>query len=186
MLNDTQLNSPVFPEMQRHRGWLFVVGLILLVLGIVGLSMELMLTLVSMYFFAAFLLVSSLSHFADAFKYKGAKGILWQVFIALLYLFAALVILYDPLLASTMITALLAWLLIVIGISRIIMAFSVKGSGGWGFILFAGICSLILGILILLHWPMSGLWVIGMFIAIDLIVSGWTYIFIALSMRSAK
>jgi uncharacterized membrane protein HdeD (DUF308 family) len=103
--------------------------------------------------------------------------------IAFLYILASLVVLYDPLLASTLITALLAWLLIIIGISRISMAFYLKDTIGWGWILFAGITSLILGLLILMQWPISGLWVIGMFIAIDLIVSGWTYILMALSLR---
>ncbi|RUR09802.1 HdeD family acid-resistance protein [Legionella sp. km772] len=185
MTNDKQINTPSPSPIQRHKGWLLGFGIVLLILGFIGLGMEFMLTLASMYFFAALLLISSLSHFADAFKYKGFKGILWQIFIALLYLLASLVIVYDPLLASTMITALLAWLLIIIGISRIIMAFYLKETPGWGYILFAGLCSLILGLLIFMQWPISGLWVIGMFIAIDLIISGWTYIFMAFSIRSA-
>ncbi len=181
-----QVQPPEFELMQRHKGWLLFLGIVLLLLGIIGLSMEFMLTLVSMYFFAALLIVASLSHFADAFHYKGLKGILWQILIALLYLFAAIVIVYDPLLASTVLTAILAWLLIIIGVSRIVMAFYVKNTNGWGWIFFAGLCSLILGLLILLQWPISGLWVIGMFIAIDLIVIGWTYLFIALSLDSSS
>lgn len=186
MTKDKQLNIPGLAEMQRHKGWLLGFGILLFVLGIIGLSMEFMLTLASMYFFAALLIISSVSHFADAFKYKGVKGVLWQILIALLYLLAGIVIVYDPLLASAMITALLAWLLIIIGVSRITMAFYLKNTSGWVWILFAGLCSFILGLLILIQWPISGLWVIGMFIAIDLLVSGWTYIFMALSLPSSK
>ena len=180
------IDVPANQNFQRHKGWLLGIGVLLLVLGCIGLGMEIALTIVSMYFFAALLMISGLSHLADAFKYKKWKGAVWQILIAILYLFAAGIVVYDPLLASAVITAFLAWTLIVIGVMRIIMSFSIKESKGWGWILFAGIISLILGILILIQWPMSGLWVIGMFIAIDLIVSGWTYIFLAISLYSAK
>lgn len=182
----SNLDTGIVPEMtvlQRHKGWLMCIGIILFVLGCIGLSMEFLLTVVSMYFFAALLIVSGVSHLADAFKYKRVKGALWQVLIAIFYIAAGIIVLKDPLLASAVLTALLAWLLIFIGGSRIGMAFYLKGTNGWGWILFAGIASLILGILILLQWPVSALWVIGMFIAIDLIISGWTYILLALSIK---
>jgi uncharacterized membrane protein HdeD (DUF308 family) len=179
-------NIAVGDSLQRHWGWLLGLGILLLILGCIGLGMDIALTIVSMYFFAALLMVSGLSHFADAFKYKRWKGAIWQILVAILYLVAAGIILYDPILASTIITALLAWVLIVIGVTRIAMSMSLKDNKGWGWIFFAGITSLILGILILLQWPTSGLWVIGMFIAIDMIVSGWTYIFMAIAARAAK
>ncbi|HHF7374080.1 HdeD family acid-resistance protein [Legionella bozemanae] len=172
--------------MQRHWGWFLGFGILLLIFGIIGLGMDIFLTIVSMYFFAALLMISGLSHFADAFKHKEWKGTVWQILVAILYLIGAGIVLYDPLLASTIITALLAWTLIVIGVVRISMSVSLRNTKGWVWILFAGICSLILGILILLHWPISGLWVIGLFIAIDMIISGWTYIFIAISLRRTK
>jgi uncharacterized membrane protein HdeD (DUF308 family) len=37
--------------------------------------------------------------------------------------------------------------------------------------------------MILARWPVSGLWVIGLFVAIEMIFGGWTYIFIALGAR---
>jgi uncharacterized membrane protein HdeD (DUF308 family) len=186
MIKTQDVALPKIRSLQRHWGWLLGLGIILLVLGLIGLGMEIALTIVSMYFFSALLLISGFSHLADAFKYKKWKGAVWQILIALLYLVGASVVLYDPLLASTIITGLLAWVLIIIGVSRIALSFSVRDTNGWGWILFSGITSLILGILILLQWPISGLWVIGMFIAIDMIVSGWTYIFIAISLRAAK
>ena len=166
-------------------GWLLGLGILFVFLGCIGLGMEIGLTLVSMYFFAALLLISSVSHMVDVFKHQEWKGVVWQALIAVLYLAGACAVFYDPFLASAVITAILAGVLIVIGITRITMAMSLKDSTGWGWLMIAGITALILGILILMQWPVSGLWVIGMFIAIDMIVNGWTYIFIALAVRSA-
>ncbi|MCW8470166.1 DUF308 domain-containing protein [Fluoribacter gormanii] len=183
MATTNELYTP--STLRRNWGWLLGLGILLVFLGCIGLSMVIGLTLVSMYFFAALLIISAISHFIDIFKHRDWKGIFWQTIIAVLYLIGAGVVLYDPFLASTLITALLAGVLIVIGITRIILAFSLKDSKGWGWLLFAGIIAIILGVLIIMQWPVSGLWVIGMFIAIDMIVNGWTYIFIALSVRAS-
>lgn len=170
----------------RHNwGWLLGLGILLVFLGCIGLSMVIGLTLVSMYFFAVLLIISSISHFIDIFKHKDWKGIFSQAIIAFLYLIGAVIVLFDPFLASTLITVLLGAVLIIIGITRIILALSLKDSKGWGWFLFAGITAIILGFLILMQWPISGLWVIGMFIAIDMIINGWTYIFIALGVRAS-
>lgn len=171
--------------LKRNWGWILGLGILFLFLGFVGLGMVVGLTLVSMYFFGFLLIVSSITHVVDVFKHKEWKGIIWQALIAVLYLAAACLVLYDPFLASTLITAILASVLIIIGFTRFIMAIALRDSKGWGWLMLAGMTAIILGCLILAQWPVSGLWVIGLFIAIEMIVNGWTYIFIALSLRAS-
>jgi uncharacterized membrane protein HdeD (DUF308 family) len=48
-----------------------------------------------------------------------------------------------------------------------------------------GIITIILGALVLAQWPASGLWVIGLFIGIDLIFYGLAWIALALGLRTA-
>lgn len=170
----------------RNWGWILGFGILSVILGCIGLSMLVGLTLVSMYFFSFLLLIAGITHIVDVFKHKEWRGVVWHAFIAVLYLAAAGVVLYDPFLASTLITGLLAGILIIIGLTRLVMAATLKKEKGWGWLVLAGLCTLILGILILAQWPVSGLWVIGLFIAIELIVSGWSYIFIAFSLRNIQ
>ncbi|CZG74109.1 TPA: HdeD family acid-resistance protein [Legionella pneumophila subsp. pneumophila] len=186
MANSQEFYQPPVDELKRNWGWILGFGIFFLILGCVGLGMVVGLTLVSMFFFGALLIVGGISHIIDVFKYKEWKGMIWQALIAVLYIAAGCIVLYDPFLASTLITAFLAAVLIVIGLTRMIMAFALKDSKGWGWLLLAGITAMILGILILMQWPVSGLWIIGLFIAIELIVTGWTYIFIAISVKTAK
>lgn len=184
MVKEKEITPPIVGQLQRNWGWILGLGILFLILGFIGLGMVVGLTLVSMIFFAALLFIAGLTQFIDVFKHKEWKGIIWQSLIAVLYITAACVVFYDPFLASTLITAMLAGVLIVIGLTRIFMAFALKDSKSWFWLLLAGITAIILGILILLQWPMSGLWVIGLFIAIEMIVTGWTYIFIALSLKA--
>lgn len=55
----------------------------------------------------------------------------------------------------------------------------------WGWPLISGLVSVLLGGMILAQWPQSGLWIIGLFIAIELLLNGWSYLFIALAARTA-
>jgi len=48
-----------------------------------------------------------------------------------------------------------------------------------------GIAAIVLGALIAADWPGSSFFVIGLFIAIELIVNGWTMIALALAARAA-
>lgn len=170
-------------RIQKTWRWLFMLGILFIILGSIGLGMSIGLTFVSMLFLGLLLLLAGLSQGIHAFTSSHWKETAWHIIIALLYLTGGGLIIYDPFLASTIITALLASVLILMGIIRLLIAFSFQHEKGWGWFLLSGLSALILGILILIQWPWSGLWVIGLFIAIELIISGWTYLFLALSLR---
>ena len=79
----------------------------------------------------------------------------------------------------------LAMYLIFSGISEAIMAFQVKPNAGWGWALFSGIMSVILGAMIWSQFPLSGAWAIGILIGARLIFSGWTLFMFGMTARSA-
>ena len=51
----------------------------------------------------------------------------------------------------------------------------------WGWMLLSGFVSLALGFMIEIQWPYSGLVAIGLFIGIDLISSGASYVLLSLA-----
>ena len=185
MSNVNLMLNEVPPSLKRNWGWLCALGIFFVFLGCIGLGMVVGLTLVSVLFLGVLLIIGGLSQMIDVFRSKQWKGAIWHALIAFLYIFAGCIIMYDPILASTIITALLAWVLIFIGITRFIMALVLRHGIGWAWPLVAGLTAFILGVLILLQWPYSGLWVIGLFIAIEMMVNGWTYIFMSLAIRRA-
>ena len=176
---------PLSADLQRNWGWLLGLGVTLLILGCIGLGMTVGLTLVSMFFLGILFIIAGFAQIADVFKSHHWKGIVAHALIAILYILGGALVIYDPVLASAVVTALLAWMFIIIGITRLIMAIVLRHASGWGWLLFGGLMAIVLGVLILMQWPYSALWIIGMFIAIELIVNGWTYIFMSLGMRRA-
>lgn len=172
--------------LKRNWTWLLALGILFVILGGIGLSMVVGLTILSMFFFGILLITAGACQIIDAFKCHHWKGAFWHVMVAVLYIAGGALVIYDPLLASSLITAMLAGVLILMGLTRIMMAFSMKSSSAWGWIFIAGLLALVLGIMILTHWPVSGLWVIGLFLAIEIMMTGWTYIFLAFALRSGK
>ncbi len=171
-------------KLKRSWGWLLALGILFVILGTIGLSVTGGITLFSMYFFAVFLFIAGFSQLADACYSRGWQGIIWHLLVAILYMVAAALISYDPLLASTFITAVLAWVFIFMGLSRLFLSFNLYRAPGWGWFLVSSIAAILLGVLILVQWPFSGYWFIGLMIAIELIISGWTYILIAIALRN--
>lgn len=170
-------------EIKRNWGWLLVLGIVFVILGTIGLGMTIGLTLVSMVFFGVLLCIAGISQLLDVAHCTRWQGMVWHAVIAILYLLVGALVIYDPMLASTVITAMIAAVLIIIGVTRFLMAITLRHTQGWGWLLFAGIIAVLLGVLILMQWPLSGLWIIGLFIAIEMLVNGWTYIFMALALR---
>lgn len=170
-------------DLGTHWGWLFGLGVFLIILGCLGLKTVVGLTFASMIFLGVLLVIAGFTQLLDVFKCKRWEPAFWYGLISLLYIFGGGLIIYDPFLASALITIMLASILMVIGLSRLMMAFSSKNIAGWGWLTFAGLIAILLGAMIMLQWPISGLWVIGLFIAIQLIIDGWSYLFISLALR---
>jgi uncharacterized membrane protein HdeD (DUF308 family) len=174
---------PMLGDLVHNWGWLLAQGILLVVLGTIGLGIVIWLTLASVFIFGVFLVIGGGFQIFQTFKCKGWESILWHGVIAVLYVLAGISILADPLAASTLFTLLLAGALVGIGVVRLIMAFQLRGLKYWFWPLIGGFAAIVLGVMIRARWPVSGLWVIGLFVAIEKIFSGWSYIFIALGAK---
>jgi uncharacterized membrane protein HdeD (DUF308 family) len=180
------LPHPLFGQLSRHWKWLLAVGILSVILGTVGLGMTWLLTLASVVYFGVLLIVIGVAQLLQTFKSAGWKSTFLQILIGLLYLAAGIMVVSRPLLASLTLTWALGFALIVVGVMRIVVGVQHRGTSGWGGGVVGGIITLLLGLLILARWPSDALWVIGLFLAIELIVNGYTQILVALAARRAR
>jgi uncharacterized membrane protein HdeD (DUF308 family) len=184
--DDNLIISRAFPKgLQQNWGWIFALGIAFVILGVIGLGMTVFLTLVTVLYFGILILIAGVIQLVNAFRSKESTNIAFHLLVALFYGLAGVLIITHPKLASAFFTAVLAFLLIFQGALKIYWGFQLKEAvRSWFWPLLSGILSLLLGLIILAHWPISGLWVIGLFIAIEMIFQGWTYIMLALAARS--
>jgi len=182
----TLVPDAMFGALKQNWGWLLALGLISIVLGTAGFYMTFAFTLTSVLIFGYLLLVGGVLQLVHAATCKGWKSVLWHVLIALLYIAAGIDIIADPVRASAVLTLILAGILIAVGLSRIVMGFQLRSAvDGWYWSVLSGLISIVLGGMIIAQWPESGLWVIGLFVAIELLFNGWSMIFVALAARKA-
>ena len=179
------LEAEAMNEISKKWGWFLAIGIILVILGTIGIGATFALTLTTVTFFGFLILIGGGFQLIDAFRHRG-WSLVGNILIALLYGAVGYTMITNPMLASATLTLFIAWALIAIGIIRIIVAFRIKGAPGWIWTLIGGIAAIVLGIMILNKWPESGLWVIGMFVAIELIFNGWGLIMLGLAAKKMR
>jgi uncharacterized membrane protein HdeD (DUF308 family) len=104
---------------------------------------------------------------------------------AVLFGVTGFLIVTRPVLSAEVATMLMAVFFLVSGLFQLVGSIWVT-LPGWGWQAVDGIITVVLGILVLAQWPASGLWVIGLFIGIDLIFYGAAWIGLALGLRAGS
>ena len=169
-------------ELHRHQGWFFALGIALIVLGLLALSSTTVTTFASVMFLGWLLFIGGIVQTIHALWLKTWSGFFLSVVLGILNLVAGALILIKPTVGVLSVTLLLAGFFIASGIIRIIAAL-VTRPRHWAWLLLNGIITLTLGILVGLQWPSSSLWVIGLFVGIDLVLSGWSLIALAMATK---
>ena len=170
------------PEMIRNWGWFLAFGIVLMVLGIVAVVRSTTATIASMVFFGWLLVVSSVIQFVEAFMVGRWEGFFLHLLIAILFGIVGLLMVVRPVISAEALTFLMSVFFLLGGLYQLIAAVWTH-LPGWGWHALNGIIAAVMGVLILAQWPVSGLWVIGLFVGIDLIFYGWAWIALALDLR---
>jgi len=178
------LRSVDFPVLEKNWGWFLALGVGLVVLGLVALGLTFAMTILSVMYFGVLLLVGGGLEVAHAFATQRWSGFFLQLLLGLFYLVAGGTMLTEPLAASLVLTLVLGLSILFTGVSRIALALSMRGVRHWICVLLSGVVSLLLGGVILARWPASGLWVIGLLVALEMILAGWSWIMLGLTART--
>jgi uncharacterized membrane protein HdeD (DUF308 family) len=163
--------------------WLLLaLGLVSVVVGFLAISSVFIATMASVFVFGWLLLIEGFAQLFQGIMVRNWRGFALHLLAAALYLIVGLFLLEDPIQAAAVITLLLAANFFVSGLLRIILPLVMKFPS-WPWVLLNGVVNLILGIMIFRGWPESSLWVIGLFVGIDLLLHGWSSIILALTVR---
>jgi len=176
--------APLANAVKKDSTMLMILGVATVILGVVAM-MTPMITGVAVALMVGILLIAGgIARTIFAFKCKSwGKGILVFV-LGLLTLLVGLYMVARPGVALATLTLVLAAFFVVDGIFEIIEAFDLKPIKGWGWMLFGGIVSILLGFMIWREWPFSGAWAVGILVGIKLIFAGWAMVGIGAAGRS--
>lgn len=171
-------------NLKQKSNWFIVVGIILIILGALALGYQFIATVFSVYFIGTLLIIAGVAQVLHSFSIKGfGQTALWAI-MGILYIFIGLMSFVKPIAVSSALTLVISFLLIMSGFTQIFAAFNNRNLPRWGWILTSGIITLILGLIIITGWPYDSLWVLGMFLGIDLVFQGWAYVAIGVALKN--
>lgn len=154
------------------RGWQVAWGIVLIVCGILAVLMPEIAALATAVVFAWLLIIGGACELAYAVHTRGHPGYGWKLASGVLTLVLGIAILVLPFAGVASLALLVGAFLLVGGISRVILGRRVRPQRGWGWILFDGLLSIVIAILIASRWPQSSLAFIGLLTGFTLIITG--------------
>jgi uncharacterized membrane protein HdeD (DUF308 family) len=169
-------------EIRRKWGWFLVLGIALIVLGATALAVPQLATLTSVSLFGWLVVWGGVFEAVAVFAARKWIGVFLHLLSGILSIVVGALMVTHPDAAAGALTLLLAAFFLIGGFFRVGAAVMVRFPG-WGWAAFGGIVTALLGVLIWAEWPSSALWVIGTFVAIDLLCHGWAWMMFALAVR---
>lgn len=153
-------------------GWVrILLGVVLIVAGIFVLGDVAVVTFISAFIIGIIAIVGGAFEIIHAFWTKGWGGFVWQILLGALYVAFGVVLVSQPVSGALILTYVLGLLLLISGIVRVLLSFSHWSDVGW-IMLISGVFGILAGLVILSGFPMTGLWVLGLVLGIDLISHG--------------
>ena len=172
-------------ELRSRWGWFVALGVLMIIAGVIALGSLLMATIVTVFWVGAMMVVSGAFEIIHGFQMKQwGRFFLWIV-IGALYVVAGLIVFRNPLLAAGVLTLLLGFGLIVAGVVRIFLAMQMKSGSAWAWVAVSGVITLLLGIVIIMQWPLSGAYALGIFLGVDLVFDGAAWLGMGLALKRA-
>jgi len=161
----------IAPTIKKAFPWLMVWSFVVLICGILAIVLSLTFSFAIAVVIGLLVLVAGIAHLVFAFRTTGLGGFLIHILLCVVYEIAAICLLANPLLGVISLSLIVAVFLILEGILEFALYFQLKSFRHAIWVLFDGIGTLILGILIVRHWPPASPEAIGALIGISLILS---------------
>jgi uncharacterized membrane protein HdeD (DUF308 family) len=178
-MTDTKPSSEKTPEvsqeteMQKFNFSLIkntrTVGIVMIVIGILGILVPNLIGIAFNTFVGGIFLLASSALAFNAWHTKKQNMSLWFKPFVLAAL--ALIIFIHPAIILGVLGLLIAIYFLISGFTSMVLSFELQSSAKF-FSLFNGITSFVLGVIVLINWPFSSAWVIGLLIGISFLFDG--------------
>lgn len=182
ILDKDQLRTLDLDVLRKKWGWFLGLGILLIVLGAMAVGSSATMTWATMVFVGWMMIVGGLFQVAHAIATKGWNGFFLDLLTGVLYVVVGMMVVANPGVSAVALTLLIAVLLILGGIFRILIAVTVRFQNRF-WLAIHGAINILLGFAIWQDWPLSGLWVIGLFVGIDMMFNGLSLVMLGLAAK---
>lgn len=168
---------------KRASGWSIALGVLMIILGFIAVLAPWEFGIVIVLVVGWTAIFNGGTQIIYAFStHSGGRAVL-EAILGLIYIVAGVYLLMHPAGGLLALTLLLASFLLVYGVVALGLAFHMHPLRGWGWVLLDALVTILLGVLIWAHWPLTGEWVVGTLFGISIIMSGVTRLMISMAFR---
>ncbi len=167
----------------KEWGWFLALGIALIVLGVLAIIYEGTATLASIAALGIIFAIAGIAQIVLAFQSRNGGHIFLYLLFGALEVFVGFSLIRYPLMGTLTVTLVLAIYLLFAGIFRVIYALWAQFPQ-YGWAVFSGIISVILGILLWDQWPTSALWFIGFAVGLSFIFAGVAWCGMAFKLKA--
>jgi uncharacterized membrane protein HdeD (DUF308 family) len=176
---------PTLAPLHAKWGWIVALGVVYLIAGIIALGSVFAATVASVLVVGIMMMIAGVAEVINAFQVKSWGRFFFWLILGILYIVAGFVAWDNPLLTAVWLTLFLGAALVASGIVRIFLGFNMQHGSPWMWVVVSGLITLLLGVIILAHWPVSAVYTLGIFLGIDLVFAGASWISLGLALRNA-
>ena len=169
-------------EVKKNWGWFLTLGVVMSLLGFWAIGSSFVATIFSMITTGIVLSAAGLVQIIHGLWAHKWKGLFLSMLLGVLYVVTGAICVTNPEASAITLTLLIGAFCLTGGIIRMGAAMILRFSY-WGWTFFNGLVTFILGLMIVSQWPISGLWVIGLFIGVDILLAGLSLVALSLSAR---
>jgi uncharacterized membrane protein HdeD (DUF308 family) len=169
---------------KKSVGWSIALSVLMIVAGVLAIASPLAAGIAVNLLVAWLLIFSGCVHLVFSWYTRSTGGFLWELLVGILYIFIGVYLVVHPVAGLESLTIALAIYLFLEAILEFALGFKLRPLPGSGWLLFDGIITLILAVMIWRTWPSSSAWVIGLLVGISMLFSGTSRLMLSLAARS--
>ncbi len=186
-LNSSQsdMQRAIKGTLNAHWRLLLFQGVIMIILGVAAIVWPVAATIAVSFYIGWLFLIAGIVGLVVMVSAGNAPAFLWSLLTAALSLAVGILLLWKPVAGAASLTLVLTAFFIVEGIFQTVTSIAYRDlmASTWGWMLVSGLSDLALAAIVILGWPSSAAWVLGLLVGINLITSGWAIVMVALAGR---
>ncbi len=171
--------------LKRVTGLAIAWAVILIICGIISLALPVFAGISMAIVLSILIIIAGIVHLTTGPISGSFGGYLWRTLIGIVYIIGGVWMFIHPVLGLISFTFVLGIIFLIEGIFAIISFFPARKTTGSTWLLFDGVITLLLALLILAHWPSSAAWAIATIVGVNLLISGITRLMALLALRRA-
>jgi uncharacterized membrane protein HdeD (DUF308 family) len=175
--------TSTFALVRESVGWSIALSIVMILAGFLAIIVPPVAGIAATIFFGWLLIFSGIAHLVFAWHTRSRGSFLWELLLGIVYILAGTYLLLNPVLGLASLTLALAIYLFMEAILEFILSYRLWPVPGSGWLLFDGIITLILAVMIWRTWPSSSAWVLGLLVGISMLFSGVARLMLSLAAR---